>query len=271
MSESKSPSDDPDTPDEALPPREKAMGFWEHLEELRGTIIKSVVVFVLFAGLIGYFIQEFHHVMIGPLLSVQAAHPELAFEQLGTNKITEIFSMIIQMCVLGGLVLAAPFILFFIGQFVSPALTKKELSAVLPMCIAALILFLMGAAFGFFLLLPTTIETAIQLHGVFSLVARWTVNDYYTTLSWLVLGVGASFEFPLLIILMVWMGIMTTAFLRKYRRHAIVVILILAALITPSSDPMTLTIFAVPLYVLYEAAILVGIRVEKNRERRLMG
>jgi sec-independent protein translocase protein TatC len=84
-------------------------------------------------------------------------------------------------------------------------------------------------------------------------------------LAWLVLGVGAVFEFPLLILLMVWLGIMTTAFLRKFRRHAIVVIFILAAVITPSTDPGTMALMAAPLYVLFELAILVGAQVEKRR------
>jgi sec-independent protein translocase protein TatC len=88
-------------------------------------------------------------------------------------------------------------------------------------------------------------------------------------LSWLVLGVGATFEFPLVIVLLVWMGIMTTAFLRKYRRHAIVVIFILAAIVTPTPDPIVQSMFAAPLYGLYEIAILVSTRVEKKRATQL--
>lgn len=250
------------------PSREKPMGFWEHLEELRGTIIKSVVTFVIFAALIGYFIKEFNDVVMWPLRTVQVSHPNVNLE-LGTQGITEVFSMILQMCVMGGIVLAAPFILFFIGQFVAPALTEKELKAVLPMCVSALILFLLGAAFGFFLLMPTAIETSVDLNVMFQLVTRWTVADYYRTMSWLVLGVGATFEFPLLIILLVWLGVMSTDFLRKYRRHAIVLICVAAAIITPTQDPITLIIFAVPLYVLYELAVIASSRVEKRKKRAL--
>ena len=264
-------------PTDALPPaprREKAMGFWEHLEELRGTIIKSVIVFVIAAALIGYFITEFNAALMWPLLKVQAQyqvqHPNFVVD-LGTQKVMEVFSMIIQMCVLGGFVVAAPFILYFVGQFVAPALTEKEMKAVLPMCISALVLFLMGAAFGFFLLMPKTIEMAVDLNQSFNLTMRWSVGDYYSTLSWLVLGVGAAFEFPLVIVLLVWLGIVTTKFLTKYRRHAIVVIFIIAAVITPTPDPVTQTIFAAPLYALFEIAIIVSRRVEKKRERRMAG
>jgi sec-independent protein translocase protein TatC len=98
---------------------------------------------------------------------------------------------------------------------------------------------------------------------------RWTPGAYYSMLSWLVLGVGASFQFPLVIVLLVWMGIMSTAFLRKYRRHAIVVIFIIAAIVTPTPDPIVQSLFAAPLYALYEIAILVSLRVEKKRAEQL--
>ena len=240
------------------------MGFWEHLDELRSTIVKSAVVFIAFAVLIGYFMHEFSATVMWPLTKVQAQYPGLVIE-LGTQKIMEVFSMIISMCVTGGLVLAAPFILFFIGQFVAPALTEKEMKAVLPMCVSALILFLLGAALGFFILMPKTIEMAVELNKTFDLALRWTVGDYYNTLAWLVLGVGASFEFPLVIILLVWLGILTTAFLRKDRRHAIVVIFLIAAIVTPTPDPITQSLFAAPLYLLFEIAIIFSTRIEKKR------
>ncbi len=241
------------------------MGFWDHLEELRGVIVKSVIAFIVAAVLIGAFIKEFNDVLLWPLQTVQKDYPGLVIE-LGTQKVMEVFSMIIQMCVLGGLVIAAPAILFFIGQFVAPALTEKEMRAVLPMCVSALILFLLGAAFGFFLLMPKTIQVAVELNQTFNLALRWTAGDYYSTLSWLVLGVGAAFEFPLIIVLLVWLGIMSTAFLRKYRRHAVVAIFVMAAIITPTPDPVTQTIFAIPLYALFEISILASSRIEKKRQ-----
>jgi sec-independent protein translocase protein TatC len=258
-------------PTEDLPPppaREKPMSFWDHLEELRVVLIKSALAFIVAAVLIGIFMKEFNDYLMWPLNQVKAAHPDLVIE-LGTQKVMEVFNMVIEMCLMGGLVIASPFILFFIGQFVSPALTEKETKVVAPMCFSALILFLCGAAFGF--LVRQTIEMAVQLNQDFNLAVRWSIGDYYSTLAWLVLGVGAAFEFPLVIVILVWMGVMTTEFLRKYRRHAIVAIFIIAAIITPTPDPITQTVFALPLYALYEGAIIVGRRVEKKRERRLFG
>jgi sec-independent protein translocase protein TatC len=270
VSDSTENSDDLSTPPEGLlaarVPREKAMGFWEHLDELRGTIIKSLVAFIICAALIGFFIKEFNSTLLWPLHQVAKEYPELQ-AKLGVNSIMEVFNVIIQMCVFGGLVMAAPFILFFVAQFVAPALTEKEMKAVLPLCISAMVLFLVGAAFSFFLLMPSTIKIASELNNMFELENRWTVGNYYSTLTWLVIGAGGVFEFPLVIILLVWLGIVTTAFLRKYRRHAIVVIFIIAAIVTPTPDPFTQSIFAAPLYALFELSIIVSSRVEKRRAK----
>jgi sec-independent protein translocase protein TatC len=270
VSQPKENPDDSFVPTDALPPppsREKPMGFWDHLEELRGVIIKSVIAFVIAAVLIGIFIKEFNYALRWPLHHVQKDYPDLVIE-LGTVKVMEVFTMIIQMCVMGGLVLAAPVILFFVGQFVAPALTEREMKAVLPMCISAMFLFLIGASFGFFVLMPATIEVALNLNKFFELELRWTAGDYYGTMTWLVIGVGGAFEFPLVVVLLVWLGIMSTAFLRKYRRHAIIAIFVIAAIITPTPDPINQTIFAAPLYILFEIAILVSARIEKKREGR---
>jgi sec-independent protein translocase protein TatC len=259
-----------DTSSDELQPaaRERPMGFWEHLDELRGTLIKSAIAFLLFACLIGYFLIEFNQVLMWPLNSVKAEYPAVVID-LGTTTIMEGFNVVIQMCIVGGLILASPFILFFIGQFVAPALTEKEMKLVLPLCGSALFLFLFGSAFSFFLLVPSTLRVSVQINQMFGYALRWTPGSYYSLLTWLVLGVGAAFEFPLVIVLLVWMGIMTTAFLRKYRRHAIVVIFIIAAIVTPTPDPITQTIFALPLYVLYEIAIIASARIERRREQRI--
>lgn len=264
--------EDPHVPDEALPPppsREKPMGFWDHLEELRGVIVKSGVVFLIFAILTGVFVKEFKDVLMWPFFKVQADHPDLMLK-LNVMKITEVFTMVLQLCLMGGLALSLPFMLYFIGQFVAPALTEKEMRAVLPMCISAMILFLAGSSFGFFVLMPQGMEMALQTALYFDFDINWTVGDYYDTLFWLTFGMGAAFEFPLVLLTLIWLGVLSTATLRKYRRHAIVGIVFLAAVVTPTTDPLSLLICAAPLYVLFEAALLVGVRIEKNRERRLL-
>lgn len=244
------------------------MGFLDHLDELRGTLVKCAIVFVVFAALIGVFLKRFNEVLMWPLNTVRGGNEKLVLD-LGTSAPMEGFSVIIQMCTMGGLLLAAPVMLFFVGQFVAPALTEKELKAVLPTCAAAMLLFLMGASFSFFLLVPSTLRVAIEINDLFGFVMRWTPASYYSLLMWLVLGVGAAFEFPLLIVLAVYVGVLQVATLRKYRRHAIVVIFIIAAIVTPTPDPFTQTMMAAPLYILFELAIMAGARVERRRNEAL--
>jgi len=243
------------------------MGFFDHLEDLRWTLLKCVVTFLVFAVMIGLFLRQFNDLLLWPLNTVKASNPGLVIE-LGTTSIMEGFTVVIQMCFLGGIILAAPFMLLFVGQFVSPALTERELKIVLPLCLAATVLFLIGASFSYFFLVPSTLRVSVELNEYFQFVTRWTPGSYYGLLMWLVLGVGASFEFPLLIVLLVYMGILSTATLCKYRRHSVVAIFIIAAIVTPTPDPITQTMFAAPLYLLFEAAIVAGRRVERSRELR---
>ncbi len=151
----------------------------------------------------------------------------------------------------------------------APALTEKEMKAVVPLALVATFLFLSGCVFSYFLLMPSTLRMAIESNNYFGFGMNWSAGSYYSTFMWLVFGVGVSFEFPLLIVLLVWLGILSVAFLRKYRRHAIVLIFFIAAVVTPTPDPFTQTIFAAPLYLLYEAAIIASARVEKRRAARL--
>jgi sec-independent protein translocase protein TatC len=243
---------------------EKAMGFWDHLEELRGTLVKSVFVFLIFAGAIAFYVPEFNALIMSPLDAIKAQYPNVVIE-IGTVGVMEGVGIIIQLCVFGGLALASPFILFFIGQFVAPALTEKEFRAVWPMCFSAMVLFLGGAAFGFFILVPSTLRMAIEINTALGFAIRWTADSYYSTTLWFVLGVGGSFEFPLVVVTLVWLGIVSTEFLRKYRRHALIAIFVLSAVITPTQDPINMSIFAAPLYLLYEVSIIVGSRIEKRK------
>ena len=240
------------------------MGFWEHLDELRGTLIKSVAVFVVFAGLSAYYLTQFNRLLMWPFQQAAAQYPGLTIE-LSTATPMEGVNVLVQMCMLGSLLLSAPFVLYFVGQFVAPALTERETKAVLPMCLAALGLFLVGVAF--FVIMPAGMRMFIEINRSFDWGFRWTVGSYYSVLTRTVLGVGATFQFPLIIVLLVWLGILSTAFLRTYRRHAIVLVFVIAMLVTPSTDPFNQVLVAVPLYVLYELAILVSRRVEKGRER----
>jgi sec-independent protein translocase protein TatC len=247
-------------------PRERPMGFFEHLEELRWTLVKCAIAFVFGAVAVGLFLKQFNAALLAPLNRIAAQYPGTPLE-LGTTSIMEGFSVVIQMCTIGGLLVASPAIIFFFGQFVAPALTPKELRMVAPVGISAVILFLLGCAFSFFLLVPSTIRVSLEINQALGFQERWTPAAYYSLLTWMVLGVGASFQFPLLIILAVYLGLLEVATLRKYRRHAIIAIFVIAAIVTPTPDPVTQAMFAGPLYILYELAIIAGSRIVKRQSR----
>jgi sec-independent protein translocase protein TatC len=273
VNENRSPADvldDADSVDaDAAPdPREKPMGFLEHLEELRWTLVKCAVVLAVAATAVGYFLKEFNAVLLWPLRHVQAERAGLTLE-LSTRSVMESFGIIIQLCGWGGLALAAPFMLYFIGQFVAPALNEKERRLILPSGFSAFVLFILGSAFGFLLLVPSTLRVSLEINDLLGFSTTWTPDSYYSLLTWLVLGVGLAFEFPLLIVIAIYFGLLRVETLRKFRRHSIVAIFIIAAIVTPTPDPFTQTMFAVPLYMLFELAVLVGARVQARRDARL--
>jgi len=242
------------------------MGFWDHIAELRGTLIKSVVAIGVGIGVAALRLNDLKTILLWPLHAVQMEDPSVEVD-LATRSVTEIFHVILQICAVGGIILAAPFILFFVGQFVAPALTERERRTVLPLLASGLVLFLGGCAFSFFYLMPATIRVAAWWNTFLGTVMIWTPQSYFGTVAWFVLGVGVAFQFPLVIVLLIHLEMLATATLRKYRRHAVVVIFIVSAIVTPTADPLVQSLFALPLYILFELSIQVGRRIERRRQK----
>jgi sec-independent protein translocase protein TatC len=243
----------------------KPMGFLGHLEELRVTLIKCAVVFAIFVTIIAYNLDSAAHLLNLPLEQIQAEYPKMKTD-LVTSTPMGVFTVIINICIMGGVLLSLPFWLFFVGQFVAPALTRRELKVIVPTGLAANLLFIGGASFGYFLLTPSTIRVSFELNELLGYTIMWTADKYYNLLLWMTLGMGAAFEFPLLIVLAVYMGLLEVSTLRKYRRHAIVVVFVIAAIITPTPDPMTQCLVAVPLIVLYELSIWVSAFIGRRNQ-----
>ena len=242
----------------------KPMGFLDHLEELRWTLIKCAVVFAIFVTIIAYRLEDAATLLDWPLETVLKEFPQFK-PSLVTTSPMAVFSVIIDMCLIGGVVLSLPFWLFFLGQFVAPALTKREMRVILPTGLSAFALFLGGASFGYYFLTGSSLRVSLELNAALGYEVMWTADKYYSLLMWLVLGMGAAFEFPLLVVLAVYMGLIEVATLRKFRRHAVVVIFIIAAVVTPTTDPLNMSLFALPLIVLYEVAIWVAAAIGTRR------
>ena len=257
------PTSDPDEPD--LDPRSE-MTLWEHLEELRSTIIKSLVALIIGVVIVGFFFSQMNEAILWPLNQALEGRPDRE-QFLRMNTMFGVFSVIIEIAVVGGFLLALPFILYFVAQFIAPGLTKKERRILIPCCVSALGLFLFGVAFSYFLLMPAGIHVAISINESMGFFLQPNVQDYYTLVVWMLGGVGLVFEFPLLLLLLVYLELLTPQMLKKYRRHVIVAIFVIAALVTPP-DVISQIIMAIPLYLLYEATILVGGRLLERKRLR---
>jgi len=260
----------PESPPSEPNPESKdanSMGFLDHLEELRWTIVKSLIVFVIIFVVMAVFLKDVAHILNWPLNRAFAN----AGEQSGlvTTSPMAVFSVYLQVCFLGGLFGSLPFVLFFVGRFVAPALNEREARVLLPACIVSFALFIMGGLFAYFVLVPSAIKISVYFNALLEFDLIWSADRYYGLLVWMVLGMGGAFQFPMVIQILVYLGIVDVPKLKSIRRIMIVVFFFIAAIITPTPDPLTQTMVAGPMILLYELSIYVAGRVARARERGL--
>ena len=186
-----------------------------------------------------------------------------------TYKAMGVISVFFQIALLGGLTLSMPFVLYFIGSFIAPGLTEQERKVLRPACAAAFGLFLTGAAFAFFLILPLTLGFTVRLNGYYGFDIFWAASDYYNMVVWFSLSVGAFFQFPLIVVILVYIGVLATAQLKRIRRGVFVGLMIFSALISPGGDFLSLPLTTGFMYGLYELSIWVGARIEAKKRERL--
>ncbi len=265
---------------------EKAeMTFIDHLEELRQHIIRSVVAILVMAAII--FIYRdwvFDNVITGPInpdfisyrLLCDFSHwahmgDALCMPPVTINMQTTTFGgqflSSISLALIGGILIAFPYIFWEFWRFIKPALKDKELKNTRFIIFWVSFFFFTGAAFGYFLLGPFTFNFlgsfTLGTKGV--LETRPTLTDYLDNLTNLILGCGIAFELPVLAFILTKIGLITPTYLRSIRKYAAVIILLAAAIITPSPDWMSQLIVFIPLFTLYELSILVAARVTKQR------
>lgn len=265
---------------------EKAeMTFIDHLEELRQHIIRSVIAILVMAAIIFVYRDwVFDNVITGPInpdfisyrLLCDFSHwahmgDALCMPPVTINMQTTTFGgqflSSISLALIGGILIAFPYIFWEFWRFIKPALKDKELSNTRFIIFWVSFFFFTGAAFGYFLLGPFTFNFlgsfTLGTKGV--LETRPTLTDYLDNLTNLILGCGIAFELPVLAFILTKIGLITPVYLRKIRKYAAVVILLAAAIITPSPDWMSQLIVFIPLFTLYELSILVSARVSKQR------
>jgi sec-independent protein translocase protein TatC len=250
--------------DEADPEEGEGMSFLEHLEEFRWTVARSLLAFVIGIFLATVFIGDIAAFLKLPIVTAYGS-VELADENLITYRPMGVISVFIQIAFLSGLTLSMPFALYFLAAFVAPGLTEQERKVVRPACMAAFLLFLTGVAFAFFAILPLTLSFSVRLNMYFGFDLFWAASDYYSMVVWFSLATGAFFQFPLIIVILVYLGVLPVEKLKSIRRAVFVGLMIFAAFLTPGGDFISLPLTTGFMYGLYELAIWVGARVEKKR------
>lgn len=253
---------------------EKELTFWDHLDELRRVLFRVFGVWFVLA--VGYFIAMpylFDQVILAP------CHNDFIFYDLlrsignSLNLKDEFFTQEFNIKLINinlaapffvhistafwmSVVTAAPYVFYEIWRFVSPALYKSEQKGVKKALGIGTVMFFIGVLLGYFMVYPLTLRFLSTYQLSATIENQISLNSYIDNFMMLVLCMGLAFELPLVTWLLSLLGLVNKTFLRKYRRHAVVIIIIVAAIITPTGDPFTLTVVAVPLYMLYELSIL---------------
>jgi sec-independent protein translocase protein TatC len=234
------------------------MSLMEHLDELRRRIVHSAIYLAL--GFVVAYI--FHERLYGIIqLPLDRLHIKLNY----THPM-DALNLYLQVSLIGGAILASPFILYQVWLFIAPGLYQKERRFVVPFMAATVGLFLMGASFGYFYVLPGALKILILDFGKkFNPIV--TIEEYTGFFLSIILGLGISFEMPILIFFLAMFGIVSPSFLWKNIRYAILIIFLVAAIITPSPDPWTMCIYAIPMLSLYLIGIAVAWWVHPSRRK----
>jgi sec-independent protein translocase protein TatC len=234
------------------------MSLMEHLDELRKRIVRSAI--YLAVGFVA--VWAFHDRFVG---IIQAPLVHIGKTLVFTHPMDPL-NLDLQVSLVGGAILASPFILFQVWLFIAPGLYQKERRFVVPFMLATVALFLAGASFGYFYVLPGALKILIVDFG-HNFTPMVTIEEYSSFFLSIILGLGISFELPILIFFLAMFGIVSPKFLWKNMRYAILAIFLVAACICPSPDPWTMCIYAVPMLLLYLIGIGVAWWVHPSRRK----
>ena len=226
------------------------MSFLDHVEELRWRIIYSIIGILIFTIVAWIFIDPLIEiVLLRPARDANASLQNLRpFGQL---------FLYVQVSIVIGIVASLPNIFYQLWQFIAPALKKRERKYILWIVFFSTFCFLAGIAFAYFVMLPLAMKFAAQF-GTSEISNEFAIDEYMSIIISVMLAAGVVFELPMISFFLSKLGILTPKFMRTYRRHAIVIILVLAAFLTPGADPVSQVILAVPLVLLYEISIFIS-------------
>ena len=228
------------------------MPFWDHLEELRWRLIKSISAILIGAVITYNYADILMYWLINPTESLSI---DLNLQVL---KITSMFTVKLSVALFGGMILGLPVILYQLWRFIAPAFEDKYGVTVVFTVLFISIFFLLGMSFAYFVIIPFSLSffTSLTTETI-DVAYNFTLEGYLMYILWLIFGCGLLFQLPVVSIFFTKIGILTPAFLREYRKFAIVVFLILGAILTPP-DPVSQILIVVPLIILYEFSILIS-------------
>ncbi len=253
----------------------KEMSFLDHLEELRWHLLRSAAA-ILSSAILMFIFKDFvfRNIIFAPrykdfltyrvLCSISEATcfdpPQFS---IATREIGEAFMMHMMISIWLGVIVAFPFVLWEIWKFIKPGLYPKEQKAASGFVIICTLLFVMGVLFGYYIVAPLAI-TFLAGYEIDGVAAQPTLASYIDSMVMFTIPVGIIFELPIVVYFLARVGIITANFMKTYRRHAIVVLLTIAAIVTPSPDVASQMLVFIPLYGLYEISIIVAAKVEKR-------
>lgn len=263
------------------------MSFIDHLEELRWHLIRSVI--AILVGAIAVFIyakdvvdkilfapahddfityrwmcKASHALGLGDTICLNGV--DVKFQ---SNAMTGQFISTFTIAFVGGFIIAFPYVFWEFWRFVKPALSQKELRKTRGVIFWVSFLFFLGVFFGYYVLTPFMVNFYFSYTLSPLIVNLPTFSDYIENLIYTTVGIGLLFQMPLLVMVLARVGFITAKFLKRYRRHAFTIILIAAAIITPSTDPFSLAIVTIPLYMLFEISILIAARINRRQEKEM--
>jgi sec-independent protein translocase protein TatC len=260
------------------------MSFIGHLEELRWHVIRAAGSILVFAILAFVYIKEiYRYVIIAPAkpdfwtyrmlckLSEKVGYDELCVKSLNFTLqaigMGDNFTMSMTSSVIAGLIFAFPYAFWEIWRFISPGLKPSERKSARGAVFYVTFLFFSGVFFGYYVVTPLAINFLANYTLDESIINQFSINSYISLVATLTLACGIAFQLPIVVFVLSKVGVLTPSFMREYRKHSMIVILIVAAVITPSPDIYSQILVAIPLFLLFEISILVSAKVEREKLR----
>jgi sec-independent protein translocase protein TatC len=236
-----------------------SMTFWDHLDELRSVIIRALVVTVVAAAVAFCLKDQLFAVVLAPRTSDFITFRLLGVEpfsiHLMNTGLTEQFMIHLKTAMYAGVLIASPYIIYLLFRFISPALYDNERKYATLLCTSGYLMFMLGTLLNYLLIFPLTVKFLGTYQVSEDVANMLTLQSYMDTLLMMCLVMGIIFELPVVSWLLGRMGLLKASMMRTWRKHAIVAILVIAAIITPTTDAFTLFIVAQPIWLLYEVSI----------------